>query len=66
MDGIQEDLLSRGVSATQVKNATYHLHYFLAWALFASFYNIVIYHIYFKSYSNIYNTWFICSCVVSC
>ena len=60
MDDIQEDTLSRGVSATQVKNAAYHLHYFLAWVLFACFYNIIIYHIYFKSYSSIYNTWFCC------
>lgn len=60
MDGIQEDLLSRGVSATQVKNAAYHLHHFLAWVLFSSFYNIIIYYIYFKTTSNIYNTWFFC------
>lgn len=60
MDSIQEDSLSRGVSTTQVKNVAHHLHFFLAWVIFASFYNIIIYQIYFHDFSDIYNTWFIC------
>ena len=59
MDGIQEDYLSRGLTAAQVRNAAYHLRFFLIWVVFFSFYNILAYYQFFNEHSQNYNTWFI-------
>ena len=57
MNDVQEEHLSRGVSAIQVKKAAYHIRYFLVWVLFACFYNIVVYYFYFRTLSTYYNHW---------
>lgn len=68
MNDVQEEHLSRGVSATQVKKAAYHIRYFLGWVLFACFYNIVVYYFYFGTLSIYYNNWLLIfsSILVAC
>ena len=65
MDGIQEDHLFRGMCAAQVKNAAFHLRFFLVWVVLTSFYNIVTYHQFFNYHSNNYNIWFIFNTLIN-
>lgn len=59
MYDVQKDDFIIGVSATQVSNVAKNIHYFLAWILFACFYNQVLYYIYFQKLSHYYNFWFL-------
>lgn len=65
MDEIQDEHLSKGVNESQIKNAAHHLRFFLIWVVFASFYNLVMYHQFFNYYSDYYNLWFIFNSLIN-
>ena len=54
-----EDPFSNPVLDSQIKSAISNLHFFLAWVLFTSVYNVLIYYFYFKDFSAAYNIWVI-------
>lgn len=58
MMDVQDELLSKSMNALQVKSMADHMQIFLAWVLFASFFDIFIYYLYFNNYSNYLNNWF--------
>lgn len=58
MMDVQDELLSKSMNALQVKSMADHMQIFLAWVLFASFFDIFIYYLYFNDYSDYLNNWF--------
>lgn len=65
MDVVQTEHLSEGVSESQIKNASHHLRFFLIWVIFASFYNLVMYHQFFDYSSTYYNIWFLFNSLIN-
>jgi diguanylate cyclase (GGDEF)-like protein/PAS domain S-box-containing protein len=64
MSDLQDELISYGLNASQIKNAAQHLRYFLAWVLFISFLNFFMYHLFFNYFSDYYNAWLVINSLV--
>ena len=59
MNEIKRESLADSVLESQVQHPTSNLHYFLAWVLFACFYNIFVYYFYFQTFPIHYSVWLI-------
>lgn len=57
MSDVQDEHFSHSLTASQIKNAAHHVRFFLLWVLFASLFNIVMYHLFFEYSSRYYNIW---------
>lgn len=58
MMDVQDELLSKSLNETPKRTIALHMQIFLAWVLFASFFDVFIYYLYFNAYSIYLNNWF--------
>lgn len=65
MNDVPEEHLSPGENVLQIESAAFYLRFFLIWVVFASFYNVIMYHQYFDDFSNYYNIWFLVNSIIN-
>lgn len=65
MNDVPEEHLSQGENVSQIKNAAYHLRFFLLWVIISNLYNILIYNSFFENFSNYYNIWFLINSIIN-
>ena len=59
MVDVQDELLSHSMNVLQIRRLAGHMRIFLAWVFFASFFDLIIYFLYFDKSSTYLNYWFI-------
>lgn len=64
MSDTYDELIIQGLNTPKVKSAAVHLRLFLMWVFVASFFNLVMYHLFYDASSYYYNVWLLINTII--